>query len=57
VERLEHYCSDDANVILRDQHLAGAGYAKPAQDFRVAGVGRKQPARPVCGDPQLTDPG
>jgi len=57
VERLEHDCSDDAPVLLRDQHLTGAGYAKPAQDFRVAGVCRKQLARPVCGDPQLTDPG
>ena len=33
----------DAPVILRDQHLAGAGYAKPAQDFRVAGLAKSSP--------------
>jgi len=57
VERLEHDCSGDAPVLLGDQYLAGAGYAEPAQDLRVAGVCRKQPACPVGGDPQLADPG
>ncbi len=43
VERLVHYCSDEAPVILGDQHLASAGYAKPAQDFRATGVAESSP--------------